>query len=51
MGNCQILCLSPTLRFWRGEARNQKAPAAGAGEWTIELPPPELACDGRLLVD
>ncbi|MEG4107994.1 hypothetical protein QUA04_17970 [Microcoleus sp. S13_C5] len=39
-----------TLPFTPGEARNHKA-AAGVGEWAIELPPPELAHDGRLLLN
>ncbi|MEG4987674.1 hypothetical protein QUB08_18145 [Microcoleus sp. BR0-C5] len=39
-----------TLPFTPGEARNHKA-TAGVGEWAIELLPPELACDGRLLLN
>ncbi|MEG5184020.1 hypothetical protein QUB28_09550 [Microcoleus sp. B4-C3] len=39
-----------TLPFTPHEARNHKV-AVGVREWAIELPPPELACDGRLLLN
>ncbi|MEG3897847.1 MULTISPECIES: hypothetical protein [unclassified Microcoleus] len=46
--NAGIVKLSPSPL---AKAWNHKALRAGVGERAIELPPPELARDGRLLLN